>query len=68
MRGRVIVGKTLIDVDDQLLQQARTILGAETKKDTINRALREIVRRDAAYRFMSAARAGAFEPSAGDMP
>jgi Arc/MetJ family transcription regulator len=37
------VSKTLIDVDDDLLGQAQTALGARTKKETVNRALAEAV-------------------------
>jgi Arc/MetJ family transcription regulator len=53
--------KTLIDIDEDLLAQARQILG--TKKDSVNAALREIVRRDAAARFLDLARNGAFNES-----
>lgn len=44
--------KTLIDVDNELLYRARDILGLTTKKDTVNAALREVVRRDAADVFV----------------
>jgi len=37
------VSKTLIDVDDDLLNQAKAALGARTKKETVNRALAEAV-------------------------
>jgi len=37
------VAKTLIDVDDALLEAARGVLGTSTKKDTVNMALREVV-------------------------
>ena len=37
------MGKTLIDVDDALLEAARDVLGTSTKKDTVNTALREVV-------------------------
>jgi Arc/MetJ family transcription regulator len=33
------MSKTLIDVDDELLDQAQAALGARTKKETVNRAL-----------------------------
>ncbi len=35
--------KTLIDIDDDLLAQARAVLGTRTKKDTVHRALVEAV-------------------------
>lgn len=37
--GRRDVSKTLIDVDDELLDLAQAALGARTKKETVNRAL-----------------------------
>ncbi len=37
------MAKTLIDVDDALLEAARHVLGTSTKKDTVNTALREVV-------------------------
>jgi Arc/MetJ family transcription regulator len=52
--------KTLIDVDDDLLAQAQEILGTTTKKDTINAAIREIVRRAMVDEFIVMGRAGAF--------
>ena len=36
--------KRLIDIDDDLLTQARTILDTGTMKDTVNRALEEVHR------------------------
>ena len=54
------MAKTLVDVDEDLLARCRRILGTPTKKDTINTALREVVRRDAAARFLRAAAAGVF--------
>jgi Arc/MetJ family transcription regulator len=37
------MAKTLVDVDDELLEEATTALGTVTKKDTINEALRKVV-------------------------
>jgi Arc/MetJ family transcription regulator len=37
------VAKTLIDIDDALLEAARGVLGTSTKEDTVNTALREVV-------------------------
>jgi Arc/MetJ family transcription regulator len=34
------MAKTLLDVDEELLAEAKTALGTSTKKDTVNRALR----------------------------
>ena len=35
--------KRLIDVDDALLDQARTLTGATTIKETVNTSLREVI-------------------------
>lgn len=37
--------KVLIDVDDDALTEASALLGTKTKKDTVNRALRETAER-----------------------
>lgn len=39
------MAKTVIDVDDELLAIASEVLGTTTKKDTVNGALAEIVKR-----------------------
>jgi Arc/MetJ family transcription regulator len=39
------MSKTLIDVDDDLLSRATEVLGTATKKETVNRALQEVVDR-----------------------
>ena len=62
------MAKTLIDLDDELLRQARRILGAKTKKETVNMALREVVRREAAVRFLDSARSGVFGAPDGGEP
>ncbi len=59
------MAKTIIDLDDELLTRARQILGTATKKDTVNRALREIVRQEAAKEFVRLARSGVFAPVSG---
>jgi len=55
------MSKTLIDIDDELLVRSQEILGTPTKKDTVNTALREIVRRAAAKEFARLARDGAMD-------
>ena len=35
--------KRLVDIDDDLLAEASEILGAETMKETVNRALEEAI-------------------------
>lgn len=37
------MAKTLIDIDENLLEAARGVLGTSTKEDTVNSALREVV-------------------------
>ena len=57
--------KTLIDIDESLLTGVQRILETATKKDTVNGALREIVRRQSAIRFLQLARSGIFDTGAG---
>lgn len=40
------VTKRLVDVDDELLAQAKALLGASTMKDTVNQALQAVVDAD----------------------
>jgi len=54
------VSKTLVDVDDDLLAQARGLLGTATKKDTINGALREVVQRQLRLDALATAREQTF--------
>jgi Arc/MetJ family transcription regulator len=37
------MSKRLVDIDDRLLDEAAEVLGASTMKDTVNRALGEVV-------------------------
>ncbi len=52
--------KRLIDIDNDLLSRAQHILGTETMKETVNQALKEVVRREAAKDFVTLARSGVF--------
>jgi Arc/MetJ family transcription regulator len=52
---------TSVDVDLDILEQAGEILGTRTKRDTINAALREIVRRRAGDRLIDFLSGGGFE-------
>ena len=36
------MAKTLIDIDEEYLAAAQRVLGTDTKKDTVNAALREV--------------------------
>ena len=40
------MSKRLVDIDDELLEQASSILGASTMKDTVNRSLEAVVLAD----------------------
>jgi Bacterial antitoxin of type II TA system, VapB len=59
--------KTLIDVDDDALNRARTILGARTKKDAVNGSLREVVRLAAIREFRVLVGDGSAEPVGGGL-
>ncbi len=39
------MAKTLVDIDEELLMQARALLGTATKKETVNTALRAVIER-----------------------
>jgi Arc/MetJ family transcription regulator len=56
-----MVSKTLIDIDDDLLAQSQEILGTTTKKDTVNAALREVVRLKAVRELIEMGRAGVYD-------
>jgi len=59
--------KTLVDLDDDLLAEASRTLGTATKKDTVSKALQEVVdlgrerRRRALQDLQQADREGAFD-------
>jgi Arc/MetJ family transcription regulator len=42
--------RTIIDVDDEMLEAAQAELGTATKKDTVNQALRYVAERQARTR------------------
>lgn len=46
------MAKTMVDIDPELLAAARSELGAGTIKETVNRALAEIVARAARRRLV----------------
>lgn len=58
------MAKTLIDIDDDLLTKSQAILGTTTKKETVNGALQELVRRAAAEDFLAFARDGGLRDAA----
>ena len=46
--------KTSVDVDDRLLDQVRNVLGTSSIKETIDSALREVIRAEARRREIRA--------------
>jgi len=44
--------KRLVDIDDDLLQRARSIAGTDTIKDTVNAALRRLVDEETVLRHV----------------
>ena len=46
--------KTSVEIDDQLITQVRGLLGTTSIKETIYRALQEVVRQEAARREIHA--------------
>ncbi len=46
--------KTSVDVDDRLLDQVRNVLGTSSIKETIDGALREVMRTEARHREIRA--------------
>jgi Arc/MetJ family transcription regulator len=47
------VRRTTLDIDEDMLAKAREILGTRGIKDTVDEALREVVRREAGKRLMA---------------
>ena len=47
------VTKRLVDIDDELLERARVISGADTMKATVEIALRRLVDQDTAFRHVA---------------
>lgn len=48
----VPVGRTNIVLDDDLVKQAMQVSGAKTKRQAVDRALRELVARGSVYRAL----------------
>lgn len=44
--------RTMVDLDDDLVDQAREFLGTSSKRETVHAALREVVRQRLAERYM----------------
>jgi putative antitoxin of VapBC-like toxin-antitoxin system len=51
--GMVVhMANTMIDIDEEALEQARLFYGTKTKKDTVNRALQDAASRQAERRSL----------------
>lgn len=59
--------KTLVDIDDVLLEKAMKLSQAETKKETIHRALEEFIKLKLRGRLKQMAGSGAIEWSLDDL-
>lgn len=46
------MGRTNIVLDDELIKQAMRVSGARTKREAVDRALRELVARASVYRAL----------------
>lgn len=59
------MAKTVIDLDDDALEQARAALGTRTKRDTVNQALLSVARDERRRRAWAAeldlVRSGAYD-------
>lgn len=53
---------TNIDIDEKLIAQAMEVLGAKTKREAVDRALREMVARSTRTRFRDIWGMGGIEP------
>ena len=47
------VRRTTLDIDEDMLAKAREVLGTRGVKDTVDEALREVVRREAGKRLIA---------------
>jgi Arc/MetJ family transcription regulator len=47
------VRRTTLEIDEDMLSQVREILGTKGVKDTVDEALREVLRREAGKRLMA---------------
>jgi Arc/MetJ family transcription regulator len=56
----VAVTKISVEVDPDKLDRAKRILGTETVRDTIDAALREVIRIDSVRRLVDLAEQGTF--------
>ena len=45
------MGRTTMEIDDELLAEAMELTGAKSKRDAVNSALREFIRRRTLDRF-----------------
>jgi Arc/MetJ family transcription regulator len=58
------MSQATIDIDDDLLARVQRLLGTSTEQDTINAALRELLRQAAVDDFMQLGREGGLHDAA----
>lgn len=56
------MAKTSVDIDSELLDRARSILGTKSKRETLNQALLEVVNAERRSRLIEWARQGNLGP------
>lgn len=59
------MSRTILDLDDELLEQAAEILGTTTKKATVNAALKAVVDREKRREFADWLKSGGLPGLAG---
>jgi Arc/MetJ family transcription regulator len=52
LRGRTVVGRTNIDIDDALVEKAKRLTGARSKREAVDIALRRLVHKGSLYRAL----------------
>lgn len=57
------MAKTSVDIDNELLDRARSILGTKSKRETLNQALLEVVNAERRRRLIEWARQGNLGPN-----
>lgn len=62
--GGASMTKRLVEIDDSDLKQAQEILGATTIRETVARALKEVIAAEAGRQYIELLKTGYLEPMA----
>jgi hypothetical protein len=62
--GSATMTKRLVEIDDGDLKQAQEILGAGTIRETVARALKEVIAAEAGRQYIELLKSGYLEPMA----